>query len=475
MLFIPFDRAVNWRKPPIITILLVLANIFIYFTFQVDENKWRSEAYKYYIQSGLDEIEYPLYKKFREDNAIISPPFFATKQADDWFAIESDHAFQESLNHNHIIPPSNKQYEVWREKRDKYNQILAKIVTQDYQLVPANPTIQGMFGHQFLHGSVGHLLGNMLFLFSIGFLVEATLGSFAYFTLYLIGGLGAGAMFIFLNSGSHVPLVGASGAIAGLMGLYTVLYGFRKVRFFYFILVYFNFIVLPAIVMLPIWIGKELYMMLTDSGSNVAYAAHFGGLVMGAAVGGVAKQIIPSYRDNIQQIDEQKKTDHFETDLDQALDLCAHLEYQKAQPLLKKLYYKKPTHPTVLFHLQQCYRFNTSQPQYKILSHKVFLLNGRGDSQVTDWIEDVYLHYSKVLNIEEIPFECSLSLANTFLYAGQVKLAQSQINLLIKKEITNPKVQELIERLANLLKKKDQIVTANEYLHLLKQARLSQH
>jgi len=467
MLFIPFDRVVNWARPPIITILLILMNVFIYFTFQSNENKVMMDGYEYYIKSGLNKIEYPFYEKYKEQGKAVESTFHATDLPDDWIILERDKKFQDLLNKDRIISPSNEQYEVWREKRDQYDLIMAEFVTKDFRLVPNNPTVQGLFGHQFLHGSVDHLLGNMLFLFCIGFLVEATIGAFAYFILYLIGGLGAGAMFIFLNPESYVPLVGASGAIAGLMGLYTVFYGFRKIRFFYFVIVYFNFIKLPAIAMLPVWIGKEVYMMISDSGSNIAYAAHFGGLVMGAVAGVIAKKTIKSYDENITRIDQEKENINLDEKINEAIGLCLKLEHHKAKSQLKRLHQQKPQDPAILFYLQQCYRFESDQPQYKIISQKLFSVN-KPNKEVSKWIEDAYLHYNKVLEVADLPINVLKALANTFLYSGNMPLAQKQINSLIKKDLENPMVQQLIERLINLLKKNNEQASVQEYLKFIR-------
>lgn len=100
-----------------------------------------------------------------------------------------------------------------------------------------------------------------------------------------IGGLASVGFYWLVATPSLVPGIGASGAIAGLMGMYTVLYWTRPMRFFYFILVYFDYVRLPAIVLLPLWIGSQLVQMALDGDSQINYLAHLGGLLGGALIG----------------------------------------------------------------------------------------------------------------------------------------------------------------------------------------------
>jgi membrane associated rhomboid family serine protease len=132
----------------------------------------------------------------------------------------------------------------------------------------------------FLHGSVLHVLGNMLFLWIFGNNVEDQLGRFVYLGFYLVGGYVAAFVHIALNLDSTVPIVGASGAIAAVMGAYFV--WFPRARVETVILPFFFFIFrLPAVVVLALWF---LTQFLTQTSSGIATAAHIGGFVFGALV-----------------------------------------------------------------------------------------------------------------------------------------------------------------------------------------------
>ena len=132
-----------------------------------------------------------------------------------------------------------------------------------------------LFTSMFLHGGVFHLFGNMLYLWIFGNNIEDYLGSFRFIIFYLIGGLAASLTHILFNPGSQVPMIGASGAIAGILGAYFILYPSARVL----TLVFFSVIPVPAAIILGIWfIGQLLNIGL---GGGVAWFAHIGGFVAG--------------------------------------------------------------------------------------------------------------------------------------------------------------------------------------------------
>lgn len=140
------------------------------------------------------------------------------------------------------------------------------------------------FLSMFLHGSWGHLLGNMLFLWVFGDNVEDAMGHTRYLVFYLVCGLMAAAAHIFAAPGSPVPTVGASGAISGIMGAYLVLYPSASVRMFFFILLVRvrAWLVLIYWFLLQVLQGmSQLGPMRPDVSSGVAVWAHVGGFVTG--------------------------------------------------------------------------------------------------------------------------------------------------------------------------------------------------
>lgn len=156
-----------------------------------------------------------------------------------------------------------------------------------YGLVPAK-IMQGQDAYalvtsMFLHGGWLHLIGNMLFLWIFGDNLEDSMGHLGFIGFYLAGGLAAAALQIAMDPTSEVPMIGASGAVAAVMGGYLLLFPRARVDVLIIILVFFRIFTLPAWTMLLIWFGFELINGLADAGGSggVAYWAHVGGFAGG--------------------------------------------------------------------------------------------------------------------------------------------------------------------------------------------------
>lgn len=142
------------------------------------------------------------------------------------------------------------------------------------------------FTSMFLHGSFMHVAGNMLFLWIFGDNVEDYLGHFRYLVFYLTGGIAAAATQVLLSANSRVPTVGASGAIAAVMGAYFVLYPRARVLVWFPPIFLFH---VPAWLMLGYWF---LYQFFSGTLSAVAETAQMGGIAFWAHVGGFAAGVI---------------------------------------------------------------------------------------------------------------------------------------------------------------------------------------
>jgi membrane associated rhomboid family serine protease len=128
----------------------------------------------------------------------------------------------------------------------------------------------------FLHGSLGHLLSNMWFLWIFGNNTEEAYGTIGYLLLYFVTGFVATATFVYLNPEATVPLVGASGAIAGVLGAYLILFPTHRILTFFFFL----FVQVPAGVYLAVWLLLQFAYQLP----GVAWEAHVGGFIAGALI-----------------------------------------------------------------------------------------------------------------------------------------------------------------------------------------------
>jgi membrane associated rhomboid family serine protease len=146
----------------------------------------------------------------------------------------------------------------------------------------------------FMHGGWLHLLGNMWFLWLFGNNVEDSMGRMRYVLFYLLCGLTAAATQTFLNPSSPIPMVGASGAISGVMGAYVLLYPRVRVHLLLVLVIFITTISLPAWAMLGYWFLLQLLGGAAAAGQEggVAFWAHVGGFAAGAA-------LIPLFKDRM--------------------------------------------------------------------------------------------------------------------------------------------------------------------------------
>src|SRR5256885_5320549 len=157
-----------------------------------------------------------------------------------------------------------------------------------YGVVPASFHAPTLVTSMFLHGSWSHILGNMWYLWIFGDNVEDNFGHGRFIVFYLLCGIAAALGQVAMNSTSVLPTIGASGAIAGVMGAYFIMYPQSRVLTLVPIF-YFDIIEVPAIVLLGFWFLMQLFSAgavataTSGTGGGVAFAAHVAGFVVGMA------------------------------------------------------------------------------------------------------------------------------------------------------------------------------------------------
>jgi membrane associated rhomboid family serine protease len=144
--------------------------------------------------------------------------------------------------------------------------------------------LEPLFTSMFLHGGLMHLLGNMLFLYIFGDNIEDHFGHIGYLLFYLVCGIGSGLVHVLFNLNSHIPAIGASGAISGVMGAYILLFPRARILTFFFIFL----IPVPAFLILGYWFVFQFLEALGGIGGGpaggVAVWAHVGGFLIGMLI-----------------------------------------------------------------------------------------------------------------------------------------------------------------------------------------------
>lgn len=193
-------------------------------------------------------------------------------------------------------PPAPSARETQQRELDRraaaFRDALGQLPVYRHGLIAADPTLRTFFTSMFLHVDLFHLIGNILFFFVTGPFLEDVYGRIAFPVLYFSGGLAAGVAQIASDPGAVVPMVGASGAIAAIMGAYLIRFHRTRLRFVFIPFILrptFNFrFFLPAWVVLPLWFLTQVVLGLgADAEATVAFSAHVGGFVFGLAFGSV--------------------------------------------------------------------------------------------------------------------------------------------------------------------------------------------
>ncbi|MEO9040763.1 MAG: rhomboid family intramembrane serine protease [Gallionella sp.] len=341
MFIIPVGNRVDWKRPPVVTLLLILINCFVFFVFQAGNERNDEKATRYYFSSDLPKWElnrYAVYLDAKGDPAesMGFSDMLRKRDVETLPVMEHDAKFMRELHAGLVITPQAPEFSAWTAQRSKYEAM--RSFTTRYVYYVDNPSPVNALTSAFMHASFGHLFGNMAVLFLVGFLVESVVGKALFALAYIVSAFVA--VFTFSLTAHGGGYLGASGAIAGVMGLYTVIFGLRKIDFFYSLGFYFDYVRAPAIALLPLWLGNELYQFFSEQGAQIAYMAHFGGLLSGATMGMLYRWRRPALIESNHEIAESKEMDG--KAFQRGMDYLGAMEFRKALDVFKALQEKHP-------------------------------------------------------------------------------------------------------------------------------------
>ncbi|MBU2953128.1 rhomboid family intramembrane serine protease [Marinobacter sp. F3R08] len=385
MLIIPAENAINWKRPPWVTLGLIMACLLVFLFYQGGDSRKLEQAVEHYLEVDLHELEAPAYEDYLqrqiqfggEEGRIHELQQFQQLREENenfWLAINllMDREFYQYLvlNQDVIWAPAERAH--WREYRSVIEQdYLQKLSANQLGLIPADLSLSTLITYQFLHGGWGHIIGNLVFLFLLGFTVEKALGPGRFLIAYLVCGALSGLVFTAFSSGSHIPLVGASGSISGLMGMYVAIYGLQKIRFFFFLGVYFNYFRAPALAILPVWLGKEIYDYWFAGATGVAYMAHAGGLIAGAGLVWLLGKSWLQVREEFFEPEEDEQDARFTSGYAQAMASLGRMEFDLARRQFEALREHYPDRHILLEHLYHLAKLRPDLPQYRDLAREL--------------------------------------------------------------------------------------------------------
>ncbi|ERP94886.1 membrane protein [Marinobacter sp. ES-1] len=404
MLIIPAENAINWKRPPWVTLGLMMACVMVFLFYQGADDRKLDAAIEQYLDGNLLALEAPAYEDYLQreirfegdqQSVLELQEFQALREQDEqgWQAVTLlfDRDYYQYLQDNRDLIWSVAERNQWSEQRGAIEeQWISRMSAFQLGLVPSDLSLYTLITYQFLHGGWGHIIGNLLFLFLLGFTVERALGPGKFLVAYLVCGALSGLVFTGFSMGSQVPLVGASGSISGLMGMYVAIYGLQKIRFFYFLGVYFNYFRAPAIAMLPVWLGKEIYDYWFAGATGIAYMAHAGGLLAGAALVWLLGKSWLQVKEEFFEPEPEQQDGQFTRGYAQAMASVGRMEFDLARRQFEALRENYPDRTVLLEHLYQLAKLRPDLPEYRDLARTLMAdaMNRRQPEQMLEvWNE----------------------------------------------------------------------------------------
>lgn len=275
----------SWRQAPL-TWTLILLNLLIFLhTFE----NTRLNVSRDFSSGEMMVFTGKLYHQFKNPKENEIP--FASRN--EWLlqgsqALRDPDFIGQAVNHRFFGDPIAIQQ--WRDKIRQYQKRLNERSTFVFGLRSGASPLTWVT-YQFMHASWMHLIGNMLMLLIFGAALETTIGSLGLIFVYLLSGFAGGFAFQFLGGPSLAAMVGASGALSGLMAFYAAFEKKKRISYFYFVSPiegYYGWIYLPTLLIFPLSFLGDLAGYLStpvEIGTGIAYTAHLGGAILGGLLG----------------------------------------------------------------------------------------------------------------------------------------------------------------------------------------------
>lgn len=361
MLILPHQTRFSARSLPVVTLALVVINLLVYLLFQSGDRAAYERVAEHYFSSPLPQVELPRYAAYLERNndprAVQVLRVARSGASDDdaysvLLAMQHDRGFMKELNAGAIVRRDDPGFAQWHEQRERFEAQMSQIVTERFSLQPGSSNVLRVITYQFLHGDAVHLLGNLVILLLAGPFAEAALGRIRFLLAYLASGAIAGAVHLLIGGSA---LIGASGAIAGTVAMVAVMYGTRRVPVLYWLLVYSSTARVPALLLLPVWVGFEALQWVLSPGDRGAFDAHIAGFISGAAIAWLLQPTDQRRVDRI--LDEQDAPPPAErrsTLLQEAQQAAARLDTRRAARAYAELLEEDPNstqHATAYFNM----------------------------------------------------------------------------------------------------------------------------
>lgn len=297
MIILPVRSEKDTVTYPKVTIALITINLIIWvFTNHVTSREMKriEEAH-----SHLLTLEMPYIQELIQKNPTIM-------QEGDLMA------FHQAFLDQQIIPTTSPIYDQWFQAFQKFQQLSTTTLFHKWGFIPARMNLFKLLISIFLHGNFFHVVGNMLYLWIVGCNIEDEWGWKRFLGLYFLSGVAAVAIHTAYSPTMTTPIIGASGAVAGVMGAFMIQYFKTKIRFVYFfwliIRPYWGTFRIRAGLVLPFWFLQEYFMARSGVQTGTAHWAHVGGFAFGMIASAVFGYLRPSPEELMSPLERARAT-----------------------------------------------------------------------------------------------------------------------------------------------------------------------
>ncbi|HJZ13359.1 MAG TPA: rhomboid family intramembrane serine protease [Acidobacteriota bacterium] len=320
---------------------------------------------------------------------------------------------------------------------------------QKYGYVPSNPSFASLLTCMFLHAGWLHLIGNMLFLYLVGCSIEDLWGRPLYIGFYTIGGIAATLTHVLKYPTSDDPLIGASGAIAALMGAFLIRLYDTKISFFYMLgFWYRGTFQAPAYIMLPLWLLQQFWeASLLGEVASVAFYAHIGGFLFGAVFAAGMKYWRVEEKYIAPKI-EKKVSLAQNPDFLKAMDLSENGSFPEALILLEKVVRQEPNHFDAFMEMRRISEMNKDYRSYSKYTGSIFEILVRNRDR--DFLLELYQQFREHPMRQSLPARTLLTLGSFFEEGQEYDAAMQQYEELAENYPDDPLAMRAYSKLARI-------------------------
>lgn len=425
MLIVPTEKKFDWQHTPVVLFGIVILNLLVFFIYQSGDYKKINEALSTYLNADYLEKEWPVYQDYLKETDQAKQ----LEQSEKWHGQESfdvlafqmlnDETYYRFLQRNQRKYFYESFIANWLTPRTQIHQTIQSLSSNRFGLKSTDIGLVQLFTHQFLHGDLLHLFGNLFFLVICGFAVEAAIGHRLFALFYLACGVIAGLTHSLFHLDDSSTLIGASGAISGVMAMYLAIFRLQKIEFFYWVFFFVGYFRAPALMILPLYVGKELVQYLNDPNARVAFLAHAGGFVAGAILILATLKLKPQSV-NQDYIEEDQDFDPQRASMSTVYD---HMERFQFASALKLLHEHAETYGNTFELMLLRYRLEKliQSPQLNSTITELFVSAPKG--HYLDQLAKLWRAHPNTA--ETLPIKKRVALANQFCSDAHVTLAEN--------------------------------------------------